>query len=62
MAYSTSSPYSAPSEPESPALTEESVRQRAYQLYEERGRQDGHDLEDWLRAETEILGRNLAVQ
>ncbi len=23
----------------------------AYGLYEERGRQDGHDVEDWLKAE-----------
>ena len=30
---------------------------RAYELYETRGREDGHDLEDWLRAEEEITGR-----
>jgi Protein of unknown function (DUF2934) len=30
------------------------IRLRAYQLYEARGRQDGHDEEDWLRAEEEI--------
>jgi hypothetical protein len=30
------------------------IRQRAYKLYEARGRKDGHDLEDWLRAEEEI--------
>jgi Protein of unknown function (DUF2934) len=23
-------------------------------LYQERGREDGHDVEDWLRAEEEI--------
>ena len=33
---------------------EQQVRNRAYQLYEERGREDGHELEDWLRAEAEI--------
>lgn len=27
----------------------------AYQLYEQRGREDGHDLEDWLSAEQRIL-------
>lgn len=27
----------------------------AYQLFEVRGREHGHDLEDWLRAESEIL-------
>ncbi len=36
---------------------EEAIRVRAHELYEERGRQDGHDLEDWLRAENEILSR-----
>jgi len=30
------------------------IRQRAYELYEARGRKDGHELEDWLRAEAEI--------
>jgi hypothetical protein len=33
---------------------EEEIRQRAYELYQERGRADGHDLDDWLRAEEEI--------
>src|SRR5258706_14041088 len=32
------------------------IRRRAYQLYEERGRQDGSHEEDWHRAETELLG------
>jgi outer membrane protein TolC len=31
-------------------------RRRAYQLYEQRGRIDGFDLDDWLEAEREILG------
>ncbi len=29
----------------------------AYRFYVERGRCDGHDLEDWLRAEREVLDR-----
>jgi hypothetical protein len=29
---------------------------RAYELYEQRGRQDGYALEDWLQAEREIRG------
>ncbi|HKN36212.1 MAG TPA: DUF2934 domain-containing protein [Terriglobales bacterium] len=33
---------------------EEQIRCRAYQFYEERGREHGHDLEDWLRARAEI--------
>jgi hypothetical protein len=42
---------SAPAE--IPEASEEDVRGRAYQLYEERGREDGHAAEDWLQAETE---------
>jgi Protein of unknown function (DUF2934) len=42
-------------------LTEELIRVRAYQFYEERGCEDGHDLEDWLRAETEITGKKPAA-
>jgi len=30
------------------------VRQRAYELYLERGREAGHEREDWSRAEAEI--------
>lgn len=32
------------------------IAQRAYELYEERGRQDGQDVEDWLKAEHELAG------
>jgi Protein of unknown function (DUF2934) len=35
---------------------EEQIRTRAYELYEARGREQGHDLEDWLEAEAEITG------
>jgi hypothetical protein len=41
-------------------LTEDIIRARAYQFYEERGYEDGHDLEDWLRAEGEIFGKKSA--
>jgi len=41
-------------------LTEEYIRQRAYQIFEQRGRQDGHDVEDWLQAESEIVGKKPA--
>ena len=30
------------------------VKKRAYELYQERGMEDGHDVEDWLRAEEEV--------
>ena len=36
--------------------TNHEVAQRAYRLYEARGRVDGRDLEDWLRAEKELRG------
>ena len=36
----------------------EQIRIRAYELYEARGRADGHDTEDWLEAEAEITGRS----
>jgi hypothetical protein len=35
---------------------EEEIRCRAYELYEARGCEDGHDLEDWFQAEAEIVG------
>ncbi len=38
-------------------LTEEYIRLRAYYFFEERGCEHGHDLEDWLRAEGEIMGK-----
>jgi hypothetical protein len=31
----------------------ERIRQRAYELYERRDREHGHDLDDWLKAEAE---------
>jgi hypothetical protein len=33
------------------------IRQRAHELYEARGTEDGHDVEDWLQAEAEINAR-----
>ena len=35
---------------------DEEIRRRAYELYEKRGRDDGHDVDDWLRAEAELSG------
>jgi DUF2934 family protein len=40
-----------------PPRIEEEIRNRAYELFEARGREEGHELEDWLRAEGEILNR-----
>jgi hypothetical protein len=32
----------------------EEIRQRAYEIYNERGGTDGNDLEDWFQAEREL--------
>jgi hypothetical protein len=32
---------------------QEQIRLRAYELYEQRGR-DGHELDNWLQAESEV--------
>ena len=48
--------------PQTPALAvmksapdlQEQIRRRAHELYEQRGRDEGHELEDWLRAESEV--------
>ena len=34
---------------------EEQIRRRAYDFYEQRGRQEGHDVDDWLQAESELM-------
>jgi hypothetical protein len=41
-----------------PADLEEEIRARAYQLYVERGFQDGFAQDDWLRAEAEVTSQN----
>ena len=38
-------------------LTEDIIHGRAYRFYEERGCKGGYHLEDWLRAEAEIVGK-----
>jgi hypothetical protein len=35
-------------------LTSDAVARLAFELYEKRGRHDGHDMDDWLRAEQEL--------
>jgi hypothetical protein len=36
------------------APAEDDVARRAYALYEARGGEHGHDLDDWLTAETDV--------
>ena len=39
----------------SPDGLQEKIARRAYQLYEEGGCVNGHDMDHWLKAEREIL-------
>ena len=43
-----------PVAPPQPML-EQAIRQRAYELYIKRGMATGHDLDDWLQAEAELV-------
>lgn len=48
---------SAPTSPTNrPPEVEDAIRCRAEKLYEERGKTPGHQVEDWLRAEAEVIG------
>ncbi|HEY6466888.1 MAG TPA: DUF2934 domain-containing protein [Candidatus Acidoferrales bacterium] len=40
----------------------EQIEARAYEIYNERGREDGHDVEDWIAAEKELTQRQREVQ
>ena len=39
---------------------DEVIRRRAYELYEQRGRADGLELDDWVQAESEVVGSDFA--
>jgi Protein of unknown function (DUF2934) len=36
-------------------MLENAIRQRAYELYEQRGKAQGHAVDDWLKAEAELV-------
>lgn len=40
-------------------LVERKVRSRAKQLYETRGQEEGQALQDWVQAESEVLGNSI---
>jgi hypothetical protein len=40
--------------PETTNPTEEQIRERAYEIYLARGREDGQEVSDWLAAEREL--------
>lgn len=52
------SPAKVTKEPQELEL-EHQISLRAYELYEARGREDGHDIEDWLQAETELTEKKV---
>jgi hypothetical protein len=35
--------------------SQDKIRERAFELYESRGSKQGHDIQDWLHAEHQIL-------
>ena len=35
--------------------TQQRIQARAYELYSGRGQEQGHELDDWLQAEREVL-------
>jgi len=37
--------------------TSHEIAARAYEIYRERGGEEGHDLDDWLQAEQELIER-----
>jgi len=39
-------------------IGDEIVRRRAYEIWEQRGRQHGKDADDWFRAESEVRGKS----
>lgn len=41
------------------APTDDEIARLAFTLYELRGRRDGHDTEDWLRAEQELTQHHI---
>ena len=47
--------------PQRRTVTDTEIARRAYDLYLARGRDDGHDVEDWLEAERELSGSTVAV-
>ena len=40
---------------------QQKIRSRAYELYQERGRGEGHELDDWLQAEDEVSVKSKAA-
>jgi hypothetical protein len=43
------------------APSHDAIRERAYELYESRGREPGQEEQDWLRAEHDILKQGQGI-
>jgi hypothetical protein len=41
-------------------ISSEAIAERAFSLYAARGGEHGHDVEDWLRAEQELMAASAA--
>jgi hypothetical protein len=48
-------------EPASTVDIDERIRQRAFELFQLRGCQDGHDFDDWMQAEAEVRDKPLKL-
>ena len=55
MKRTTSTPDAEPATSEQLQDMTDQIRARAHELYELRGREDGHDLDDWLLAESQLV-------
>ncbi len=42
---------------DTPPDLQQAIKLRALELYEQRGREAGHELDDWLQAEAELTQR-----
>lgn len=54
-------PMSARKQKANPEEMRERIERRAYEIYEQRGREDGRELEDWLRAEQEVTSETIGA-
>jgi len=54
LAYRVFDPTAAPLLAKKPVDVTPQIAKRAYELYEQRGRQDGRAVQDWEKAEREI--------
>jgi hypothetical protein len=54
LTYRVFDPTAEPILAKKPAEVTPQIARRAYELYERRGRREGHAVQDWLNAEREI--------